>query len=251
MPELRLPNFLVIGTQKGGTTSLDQALRQHERIFLPPCKEIHYFSLHSAEPLAWYANHFSQAAPGQICAEVTPYYLFHPAVPERISNCLGQLPLIVLLRDPVERLLSHYFHARRLGNETLGLRAALAAEGERLAAADGFLRNAGGVHRAHQQQSYFSRSCYEKQLPRYAAWQQTGRLLVLRSEDLFEQPQMSLAKVLEFIGLPAADSNYLKLPQANSGGGEADAVAQADKKEIKELFTDTYNWAAAELGLSW
>jgi len=251
MTQLRLPNFLVIGTQKGGTTSLEQALRQHKQIFIPAKKEVHYFSLFSSQPLEWYANHFIEAKTEQICAEATPYYLFHPAAAERINQSLSKVKLIVLLRDPVERLLSHYFHARRLGNESLGLSDALAAENERLAGAEAQLMSAGGVHQAHQKQSYFSRSCYEKQLPRFDLWQQTDRLLILRSEDLFEQPQQTLAKVLAFIGLNASSSTQLLLPQANRGNSEAAAVSSSEKKRIKETLINTYSWAANKLKMHW
>ena len=100
----------------------------------------------------------------------TPYYLFHPEVPQRIKSQLPAVKLIVLLRDPVEQALSQFFHSRRLGLEPLELEAAIAAEPQRLADAAEHLA-AGKPHRSHQQHSYLnvavmntnwlvSRSCF-------------------------------------------------------------------------------------------
>ena len=247
----RLPDFVVIGAQKAGTTSLHGALGQHPGVMLPAVKELHYFSLHSDRPLSWYAAHFAGATSRQLCGEATPYYLFHPAVPARLAQCLPQARLIVLLRDPVERTLSHYFHAIRLGNERLPLPEALAAEAQRLAGADAALERPGAVHTAHQKQSYLARSRYEQQLPRFEPWRQQERLLVLRSEALFSEPHATLARVLGFLGLPEADAAGLQLPRHNSGTGEAAAVAPALRQQLREQLEPTYAWAAASLGFDW
>jgi len=101
----RLPDFLGLGTQKGGTSTLQTLLKTHPRVFLPACKEVHYFSLHAQQPTQWYADHYRKASRGQRCGDITPYYLFHPDAPERIRALLPKARLIVLLRDPVERCL--------------------------------------------------------------------------------------------------------------------------------------------------
>jgi len=247
----RLPDFLVIGAQKAGTTSLHRALQRQRRLFLPANKELHYFTAHSHQPLAWYAAHFARARAHQLCGEMTPYYLSHPAVPQRLAEHLPQVRLIVLLRDPVARTLSHYFHARRRGNESLALSTALTAESYRLEGAEALLLQPGASHWAHQTQSYLSRSRYELQLPRFDAWRQQGRLLVLRSEDLFGQPQQTLAEVLGFLGLPTGSASRLRLPKTNSGRGEAAAVPQEVRAALREQLAPTYHWAAKTFGLRW
>ena len=70
---LRLPHFIVLGTQKGGTSSLQKLLEQHPGVYLPPCKEVHYFSLHSQQPARWYAAHYDNALRGQQRGDITPY----------------------------------------------------------------------------------------------------------------------------------------------------------------------------------
>ena len=246
----RLPDFLGLGVQKGGTTTLHRLLERHPSVFLPPVKEVHYFSLHCGEGEAWYRNQFASAASEQRCGEITPYYLFHPEVPQRVHSLLPKARLIVLLRDPVERALSQYFHSRRLGFEPLPLEQALAVESERLQSAPAVLRAADGTHKSHQEHSYLSRSRYELQLPAWEALYPAAQLLVLRSEDLFSRPAEIWMRVLEFLGLPGCPLPDLASP-ANAGQGESSAVSQEVRQHLRELLQPTYAWAAERYGLEW
>ena len=245
-----LPHFLVIGTQKGGTTSLQKLLEQHPGVYLPPCKEVHYFSLHDQEPPSWYANHFRAAQPGQRRGDITPYYLFHPRAPQRIRALLPKVRLIVLLRDPVERTLSQYFHAQRHGFEVLELEEALAAETARLAGAEARLAEPGSTDYGHQKHSYLSRSRYELQLKRYEALFPQKQLLVLRSEDLFSTPKSSWDQIQRFLGL-----NPISLPsqlaRANAGRGEAKAVPAAIREQLRREFASTAATVKARYGFDW
>ena len=246
----RLPDFLGLGVQKGGTTTLQRLLELHPGAFLPVAKELHYFSLHFAAGEAWYRAQFAAARPEQRCGEITPYYVFHPQAPDRVQALLPRARLIVLLRDPVERALSQYFHSRRLGLEDLPLEAALAAESERLKGAQELLRAPEGRHRSHQEHSYLSRSRYEEQLPRWQVLFPTEQLLVLRSEDLFEQPQGVWDRVLGFLKLNPVPLPELARP-ANAGRGEAAHVPPAVRLQLREQLQNTYHWAAEQHGLEW
>lgn len=246
----RLPDFLGLGVQKGGTTTLQRLLEQHPSAYLPAAKELHYFSLHFAEGEAWYRAYFAGAAPEQRCGEITPYYVFHPQAPDRVQALLPQSRLIVLLRDPVERALSQYFHSRRLGLEVLSLEAALVAESERLQGAHARLRAPEGRHRSHQEHSYLSRSRYQDQLPRWQARFSAEQLLVLRSEDLFEQPERVWIRVLRFLELYPLPLPALARP-ANAGQGEAAGVAPELRRWLRQQLQDTYSWAAELHGLEW
>ncbi len=245
-----LPDFLGIGVQKGGSTSLQRLLEQHPGAHMAASKELHYFSLHYAAGDGWYRQQFADAAPGQRCGEITPYYVFHPAAPERIGALLPQVKLIVLLRDPVERALSQVFHSVRLGLEPLPLEQALAAEAERLAGAAALLQAADGRHRSHQEHSYLARSRYEQQLPRWQALFAPEQLLVLRSEDLFRNPAPVWERVLQFLGLAP-----LPLPAqaaaANAGRGEAAAVPAALRQQLRRQLEPTYAWVARTYGIHW
>ena len=237
----RLPDFLGIGTQKGGTTSLQKLLERHPDAFLPTTKEIHYFSLRYNETEEWYRGHFQQATQDQICGEITPYYLFHPDAPERIQALIPEVRFIVLLRDPVERALSQYFHARRLGFEELDLEAALAAESERLARRDPY---------SHQKHSYLSRSRYELQLQRYLRLFNRQQMLILRSEDFFEKPQHSWKAILEFLDLRACPIPEQAV-KANAGIGEASGVPHRLRAWMREELKDTLKAMQDQYGMTW
>jgi hypothetical protein len=141
----RLPDFLGVEAQKSGTTSLHRLLAGHPQIFLPAENELKYFSKRYGEGVEWYAARYASAGRQQFCGEITPYYLFHPEAPQRIYALLPRIRIIVLLRDPVERALSQFFHSRRLGLECLELGAALTAEPERLSGAGVVLARPDGV----------------------------------------------------------------------------------------------------------
>lgn len=246
----KFPNFLGLGVQKGGTTSLQQLLEQHRNVFLPRVKELHYFSLHYSKGKAWYASQFAEAGSNQLSGEITPYYLFHPEAHKRISMLLPKAKLIVLLRDPVDRALSQYFHSKRLGLEPLGLEEALQAEETRLDRANEVLIQSDGHHQSHQEHSYLSRSRYEKQLPAWQKLYPMEQLLVLRSEDLFEQPALTWKRILLFLELPLIPLPALSAP-ANSGLGEASRVVPQLRKTLRERLAPTYAWAAEQHDMQW
>ncbi len=245
-----LPRFLCLGVQKGGTTTLQLMLEQHPGVFLPAGKELHYFSLHYGEGEAWYREQFTAAHPDQICGEITPYYVFHPEAPVRIQQLLPEAKLIVLLRDPVERTLSQFFHSRRWGLETLDLEEALAAEEERLEGADAVLAAEDGRHRSHQEHSYLARSRYGEQLQRLEDLFPAEQLLVLRSEDLFRQPEPLWQRLQAFLELEPWPLPVLEQP-ANAGSGEAAAVPENVRQKLRDSLAPTYAWVTQRYGIRW
>lgn len=249
-PRGRLPDFLCLGAQRAGTTILHDMLRQHPGVHLPATKEVQYFSLHASRPLRWYASWFAGAAPGQQIGDVTPYYLFHPRAPAAIAASLPDVRLIVLLRDPVDRSLSGYFHAKRHGMEPLGIEAAFAAEDGRLRDADRQLLDPRRRHRSHQWHSYVSRSRYDGQLDRYLAHFSASQLLLVRSENFFADPQCTWERLQAFLGLPPA-----AFPDAparrNAGVGEAAAVGQAFRMRLRERLAETYEAMRCRFGITW
>jgi hypothetical protein len=248
--EGRLPDFLGVGVQKGGTTTLQRLLEQHPEAFLPAAKELHYFSLHHARGEAWYRQQFAAASPGQRSGEITPYYLFHPEAPRRIQSLLPQARLIVLLRDPVERALSQFFHSRRLGLEPLDMLEALAAEPQRLAGATAVLTAADGIHRSHQEHSYLARSRYEEQLQRFEYLFPAEQLLVIKSEDLFKQPETIWRQLQTFLSLSPISLPAMDKP-ANAGQGEAASVPSSVRQRLRRQLEPTYRWAARRYDIHW
>ena len=219
-------------------------------IFLPSRKEVHYFSLHYNKGLKWYEEFFSLANASQIRGEITPYYLFHPYAAERIAHDLGIIRIIILLRDPFHRTLSHYFHACRHGFEELSLTQALKSESSRLTGADVALKPPGGRHQYHQECSYLSRSLYRDQVESY--WNYFGRsnVLTLPSELLFSSPWEYLQKIFNFIGLPACekpDPKALAL-QKNKGNNLSYQIHPDNADLIRQNLEDSYQFARQDLG---
>jgi len=236
---VRLPDFLGIGTQKGGTTYLHYLLAQHPQVYLASPKELHFFTLKYYLGIDWYVHHFEAARFNQKCGEVTPYYLFHPLAAERIFLELPHAKLIVLLRDPVDRALSQYFHSRRLGLETLELESAFEAEQERLVCAEKKLC-CGESHFSHQQHSYISRSQYEHQLERFSRYFSENQILVLRSEFLFERPVVAWSKILHFLEIDDFKISF-RVGQY-SGESESDSVSSQIRNHLKAKLQSTYAW---------
>lgn len=239
-----------MGAQKAGTTTLQALLATHPQVFLPQAKELQFFSFHHQRGEGWYRQQFEDARAGQVCGEITPYYLFHPLAPQRIQALLPEVRLIVLLRDPVARTLSGLFHSIRLGLEPLPPEQALAAEAMRLAGAEAQLLAGAPEHSSHQLHSYLSRSRYGHQLARYEQWFAADRLLLLRSEDLFAAPELVWPRLLAFLGLEAHPLPA-RLPRRNPGGGEAEQVPMALRRRLRRQLAPTYALMAERYGIAW
>lgn len=104
-----LPNYLVIGASRCGTSWLARNLRVHPEIYLPNDKELHYFDRHYEKGIAWYENYFRNCTELAI-GEATPAYFYNPAIPELIYQTLPDVKLIVSLRNPIDRAYSHYWY---------------------------------------------------------------------------------------------------------------------------------------------
>lgn len=249
-PPGRLPDFLGLGAQKAGTTTLHRLLRNHPGVFVPAGKEVHYFSLHSRRPLRWYASRFAAAGPGRRSGDITPYYLFHPEAPTRIAAAVPHARLVVLVRDPVERALSGYFHAVRHDMEPLAIEAAFDAEEERLRDADRVLASPGGRHSSHWWHAYVARSRYEAQLARYLDLFPRDRMLIARSEDLFADPHPTWTRIQEFLGLQVVPPPAT-LPRANAGAGEAATVPPGLRARLRTRLESTYVAMRRDFGIEW
>jgi hypothetical protein len=206
-----LPDAVILGAQKSGTSSLHHYLVQHPKVIAPLRKEVHYFDVGYGHSEAWYRAHFGRRGEPGLNLESSPYYLFHPSVPARLHALLPQARLIVLLRDPVSRAYSHYWHERDKGRESLDFEAAIAAEPARLGDSEAALAD-GRISRsaAHQHFSYLARGRYAEQLERWFAVVPREQFLVLRFEDLAREPLVVLNRTLGFLGLAPAQSVRLE-----------------------------------------
>lgn len=198
-----LPDFLILGAQKAGTTALYAYLREHPDLTGPLWKEVSFFDRHFARGVAWYRGNFPLRSRGRIVGEASPSYLFHPLAPARAAAVVPEARLIVLVRDPVERAYSHYRHEVALGRESLAFEDALDREEERL---DGELERMGADPRyfshAWWKHTYLARGRYAEQLERWLARFPSERLLVVSNDELAARPGETYGRVLAFLGVP-------------------------------------------------
>jgi hypothetical protein len=195
-----LPDFLILGAQKAGTTALYAYLRRHPGITGPRWKEVSYFDRHYARGSAWYRGNFP-ARRGLIVGEASPSYLFHPLAPERAAALVPGARLIAILRDPVERAHSHYQHEVAFGREPLSFEAALEQEAARMEGElERMLADPAYFSHAWWNFTYRARGEYAEQLERWQAAFGRAQLLVLANEELSAEPAATYARVLEFLG---------------------------------------------------
>lgn len=179
----RLPNVLLIGAQKAGTTALHQLLSGHPDVFASADKEPHFFSHNHGRPrhLDDYRAHFRAAGSARVVMESSTTYTMFPGsldTATRIRETLGDIRLIYLLRDPIDRMRAAYVQALSAGVETRSIGDALL-----------------------QDTRYLYPSLYALQLGRYLQHFPAERILCLRQEDLRAQPQATLDRVLAFLDL--------------------------------------------------
>ena len=228
-----LPAVLVIGAARAGSTSLYAYLLDHPRMAAPSHKEIHYFDLNRHRGIGWYRRHFPFRRSGRITGEASPYYVFHPHVPERVRATLPDVKLIVLVRNPVDRAYSHYHLACRNGREHLSFEEAIEAEPERIdSETERMLGDPSYRSLAHRHHSYLARGRYAEQLERWLSVFPREQLLVLRSEDLFDDPAGTLGGVHSFLELHAHGAGryepYNRRPY--------DELAPATRERLADYF---------------
>lgn len=247
----RLPDALVLGVQRGGSTSLHSYLSQHPQITSAISQEVHYFDVQFANGIGWYRAQFRNRRSAPIAFDNSPYYIFHPAVPKRVSEALSSaVKFIVMLRNPVDRAVSQYWLSVSQGYETLPLEEAIERETERLGNSEELLRT-GAIekHFAHRNQAYLSRGLYARQLRNWFEHHDRSRFLVLRSEDLFADPAATMKKVYAFLGAP--DFPGLRAKPLNKGSKEQMEPAlrarmedyfAAPNRELESLLGQKFDW---------
>lgn len=182
-PGLPLPNLVVIGAMKCGTSSLHFYLAQHPEIWMSREKELHFFSFDDQwrRGAAWYRSHFRRGY--AVNGEASPSYSVYPRRPHAAARMHGLLPearLVYLVRDPLARILSHYLHACSVGTEHLPLDEAL-----------GDLRD----------NFYLYPSLYHLQLGRYLEFYPADRILVVQAEALLRHRSATLRRIFRFLGV--------------------------------------------------
>lgn len=239
-----LPDFLILGAQKAGTTALYAYLRWHPQITGPSFKEVSFFDRHYARGERWYRAHMPVRRSGMV-GEASPSYLFHPSAPERVARMLPGARLIALLRNPVDRAFSHYQHEVALGREELPFEDALAHEDERMAGeVERMLRDPAYFSYAWWNYTYAARGRYAEQLERWFGSFPFEQLLVLLTDELAADTGATYAKVLEFLGVDARGlDSYPRIFEREYAG-----MDPATRSQLEDEFAGPNRRLAALLG---
>lgn len=252
------PSFFIIGVQKGGTTSLSKYLEQHPEIIPAQRKDVFYFNnnIHYQKGINWYKAHFalktykkiydSKNSTNAITYDSTPNYFDIPEAAQRIHKFNPNAKLILLLRNPIDRVWSNYQMAKRFGFETLSLEEALELENDRL--------NLDIINQNHnyiyQRLTYKKRGIYINNIKTWINTFSKDNLLILNSENLFKDTEITYNKVLDFLKLkPTEKVDFKPINQGNYSEEMAPktremlaAFYQPYNEELYKLLNVDYGW---------
>ena len=228
-PFRRKPDYLIIGAQKSGTSTLFQLLSDNPNVENSHKKEIHYFDWNYDRSLSWYKLHFPITRV-KVTGEATPFYLYHPDCPARVRQDLPDCKLILLLRNPVDRAYAHYHMSKRKKKESLSFENAIDTERSRMTKA---LEEA-KLHNRYDTvpllyHNYLSRGIYQEQLKRWFLQFPRSSFHILSFEDFITQPQLEYDRICTFLNILKADISIL--PRLN-----ADTYEDMDKRTRSKLI---------------
>ena len=252
-----LPDFVVIGAQKGGTGSFFHLLIRHPHVEPAAVKELHYFdNFFEEEDVEWYRGCFPKPrwkdGHRTVTGEATPKYMFDPPVARRMAEVAPQARLIALLRNPVDRAYSHYHHQIRNGVVTRSFQEAIEAEEKNLRVEwPKALEDENYAWNYGQHSSYLARGLYADQLLRWSKFFGKEQMLVLKSEDFFRRPADTLKLVCDFLGLPDWEPDPSELGKKRNSG-KYEKMDPATRRWLEDFFEPhnqrLYEYLGTDLG---
>ena len=213
-----LPDFLIIGAQKAGTSAFYELLSQHPSVISRP-GEIHFFDVQYELGPRWYRAQFpTWRKSGMIVGDKSPYYLYHPLAPVRAHSLIPKAKVIALLRNPIDRAYSQYWMNLRKNQEELPFSDAVKVEKERLAGLEDAILATGITNpfSSHRLHSYLARGCYLEQIKRWQTYYPPDQMKILLYEDLRDNPEAVMREILPFLGLPEYDRFDYQVGKTNS-----------------------------------
>ena len=225
-----LPDFLILGAHKSGTTSLFHLLCRHPHVLRSLYKEVNFFNRNYQRGELWYRAHFPterrKARARAVTVESSPLYFAAPEVPARVHALLPDCRFLVLLRNPVDRLHSHYQHHRRLGRPTPpwsgfldGVRSCIRTDTD-------------DADHPHLGYAAASRSRYHVILERWFALYPRERFLVLSYEETYAGMAATIARICKHVEIPPWTPDR----QERRNTGSYSAMDPAARAELQELF---------------
>lgn len=201
----RKPDFLIIGAMKSGTTYLFNLLDQHPQIVLPKIKELHFFDNNYFMGKNWYKCQFPNKSFNKIITgEASPYYIYHPLAPIRSYKFNKKFKIILLLRNPTERAISHYNMFSKMLNIEWEPHNILKIEEELLIQnyMELKLKNHIDVNNPiHRNFSFVRRGIYLFQIKQWQEFYSNTNLLIIKSEDFYKNTNQILDQICDFLNI--------------------------------------------------
>ncbi|NER07976.1 MAG: tetratricopeptide repeat protein, partial [Okeania sp. SIO3C4] len=228
LEEVQGPNFIIIGVHKGGTTSLYSYLIQHPQIVPPIKKEMDFWSWKFNESINWYLAHFPAISKGKnfLTGEASPSYFDYPNAARRIFQFFPKIKLIILLRNPVDRTISQYYQWLRLNWENRSFEEAIQLDLERLTKAPE------KVNYWMKELNYLARGVYVEFFKEWMSLFPREQFLILKSEDFYAYPEVTMGKVLKFLDLPEYQLSEYK----NYNMGNYSPIDSSIRRSLNDYF---------------
>jgi hypothetical protein len=237
-----LPDFLIIGAQKSATTSLLSYVGRHSKVRLGTKKTPHFFDLNFHRGANWYARHFPRIRPWPLSllssgslserdwltGESCPSYMFLPDVPGRVRELLPDIKIIVILRNPVDRLISQYQHERRKNRAEERFEDFIAPSLEAAWPPKGDIEY-------QRQRCAVPRGFYVDQLRHWQIFFPPQRFLILSFEELVKNNTVTLNRVFEFLGLEAQTVDTSKVLNKGTGSGSL-VIDPGVRTQLENLY---------------
>lgn len=248
-----LPDFLIIGGQRCGTSSLYYYLTEHPGIISSSTKETHFFDEEFHNGTGWYRSHFPTALYKNYIQRVrkqevrtgegTPYYILYPHTPKRVAQLRPHMKLIALLRNPVDRAYSQYWIEVKARYETWSFEDAIRGEKERVAGElEKMLKDENYYSFSYRHFAYVDRGIYVDQLQRWREYFSEEQLLVLKSEDLYKDPAAVMKQTLDFLEVESGNLNkeYKNYRRPSKKGYKHKEVQPPIDPAMRQYLVDYY-----------
>jgi hypothetical protein len=255
-----LPDFLIIGAARSGTTSLYEYLIQHPSIIRGIGKEVYFFDKEFQKGVNWYKSFFptnfvksrleNKLQTNCLTCEATPRYLYHPSTPKRVFEIIPNVKLIILLRNPIDRAYSHYQMEVSSGNEDLSFEDAIDQEKNRISDDMQKMENDENFYSVNfYRKSYLTRGIYVDQIKRWFKYFPREQFLILKSENLYSDPSKVYGQVLDFLDLSKFKLNSFEAHRMRKYSNISPETRKKlsnyfkpHNKQLYELLGKNFNW---------
>ena len=237
-----LPNYLIIGAAKSGTSSLYEYLIQHPNVQPASGKEIYFFDMNYNKGINWYRTFFplshqfpKNTLKNSIVGEATPRYMDHPHAPSRIKKYLPNCKFIILLRNPIDRAYSHWNMMVSHNREELSFEDAIDKEKKRTNGLfEKMEKDSSFYSKEYYWYSYLERGLYSKKIKKWFEIFPKNQFLILKSEDLFSKPSEIFHQTQDFLNIPEITLDEFKT--ARKGAYKNKSIDSNTRKYLSDFF---------------